>query len=65
MPLSLFESAYIRSRAAISEADWSWLTDLQRTDRICCEMQRLSEMERHREGAPDAPVGKLSRRLAH
>ena len=65
MPLSLFESAYIRSRAALGEDDWLWLTDLQRADLICCEMHRLSELVRTEEGAPDDPAPEPSRRLAH
>jgi hypothetical protein len=43
MPLSLFQSAYIRARAAVGGDDWSYLTDLQRADLIGCEMHRLRE----------------------
>jgi hypothetical protein len=46
MPLSLFESAYIRSRAAIGEECWHRMTDLQHADIICCEMYRLAEVAR-------------------
>jgi hypothetical protein len=35
MPLSLFESAYIRTRSAIGEADWCCMTELQHADLIC------------------------------
>jgi hypothetical protein len=46
MPLSLFESAYIRTRSAIGEDDWRWMTELQHADLICCEMHRLAEAGR-------------------
>jgi hypothetical protein len=44
MPLNLFESAYIRTRSAIGEADWWCMTELQRADLICCEMHRLAKI---------------------
>jgi hypothetical protein len=50
MPLSLFESAYIRTRSAIGEDDWSCMTGLQHADLICCEMHRLAELGRDSEG---------------
>jgi hypothetical protein len=46
MPLSLFESAYIRTRSAIGEVDWCCMTGLQHADLICCEMYRLAKIGR-------------------
>jgi hypothetical protein len=46
MPLSLFESAYIRTRSAVGEADWCCMTELQHADLICCEMYRLTKIGR-------------------
>jgi hypothetical protein len=58
MPSSLFESACFRVRAMIGEDDWSWLSELQRADLICCEMYRLANVERDVESAPDLPLPK-------
>ena len=44
MPLSLFESAYIRARSTIGELDWCCMTELQHADLICCEMYRLAKI---------------------
>lgn len=52
MPYSLFQSAYARARTALGEEDWRWLTDLQRADLICCEMQRLAEIEWNEKNVP-------------
>jgi hypothetical protein len=46
MPLSLFESAYIRARSTIGELDWCCMTELQHADLICCEMYRLAKIGR-------------------
>jgi hypothetical protein len=46
MPLSLFESAYIRARSTIGERDWCCMTELQHADLICCEMYRLAKIGR-------------------
>jgi hypothetical protein len=55
MPLSLFESAYIRTRSAIGEADWYCMTELQHADLICCEMYRLTKLGRDREAEAAPP----------
>jgi hypothetical protein len=55
MPLSLFESAYIRSRSVVSEADWCCMTELQHADLICCEMYRLTKIARDGEAEAAPP----------
>ena len=55
MPLSLFESAYIRTRSAIGEADWCCMSELQHADLICCEMYRLTKIERDGEAEAALP----------
>ena len=56
MPLSLFDSAYIRSRSAVGEADWCCMTELQHADLICCEMYRLTKIGP--DGEAEAPPPK-------
>ena len=61
MPLSLFESAYIRARSTIGELDWCCMTELQRADLICCEMYRLAKIGR--EGQAEAAPPEQNDRL--
>jgi hypothetical protein len=61
MPLSLFESAYIRSRSAVGEADWCCMTELQHADLICCEMHRLTKIEQDREAKAAPPEQEIAR----
>jgi hypothetical protein len=55
VPLSLFESAYIRTRSAIGEADWCCMSELQHADLICCEMYRLAKTGRDGQAEAASP----------